>query len=426
VLRTLVATSLLRVEVGDVSYYRMPETVRLFARDQLRLAGTWTDVLRRHDAALGASCRELRDDLFGRDASSARAAVVAEITDHEAAFDRALADRRPVDALAMAWALGNSWLFSGALAAGVERLERVLAATAKTRTAERADALAVGAFLLVYVQRYADAAAWSGEAVEIHRTTGDDRGLAYALARRGHAGLLSGDSAGAIAALRESLETCERIGDDDGRAWPVTLLAQARLWGGDGGDEVRTMFAEGRRRFLGMGDTYGQIHATTFLANLLPPADRGRYFREALTLAELPGTDPLIRPLALHNFAFYVWNQGDRERAREVNRLLGRSALELGATVYSAMAFLQGAHFAGVVGEPERAAVLRGAGDRHFTTRLAPFWAEQLQPGVDAAARALGEGVYESLHSRGRGMSVREATAFLLDRGRTVPGQAIG
>jgi hypothetical protein len=80
------------------------------------------------------------------------------------------------------------------------------------------------------------------------------------------------------------------------------------------------------------------------------------------------------------------------------------------------MAFLQAAQFAGVGGEPERAAVLRGAGDAHFTMRMAPFWAEQLRPGVDAAVRALGEDGFRSLHARGRAMTVEAATAFLLER----------
>ncbi len=414
-LRGLVAACVIQARPGEVSYYRMLETVRLYARERLTRDGGWSDALGRHDAHLRATCSGLRDDVFGRGRVAARVAVGAELADHEAAFDRSMAEGRHGEALEMTWALGNVWLFSGALRTGLDRLQRVLDATG-TGTRARADALAVGAFLAMYVQRYDDGIAWADEAAHIYRAVGDDRGLAYALARRGHLAFSVGEIPAAVALLRESLDTCDRIGFDDGRAWPLTLLAQARLWGGDESDEVRSMLAEGRRLFIEIGDTYGQIHATTFLANLVPVAQRRGFHSEALVLADLPGADPLVRPLVLHNLAFTAEHDGEHERALGLNRLSARSALEMGVTVSSGMAFLQAAQLAGVGGDPERAAVLRGAGERHFAMRMPPFWDALLRPGVDAAVHALGEDAYRALHTRGRAMSVEESTAFLLDR----------
>ena len=413
-LRDLTRASLLRADLGTVSSYRMLETVRLYARSRLRAGNGEAGAVLRHDTHLLEICRGLRDDVFGRGRITARDTVDAELADHQAAFERWLAAGRYDEALEMAWALGHVWLFSGALREGLDRLERVLAASEGTETRARADVLALGAFVVMYVQRYAEGIAWADEALAIYRSIADERGLAYALARRGHLAFSVGEIPLAVVLLQESLETCGRIGFPDGTAWPLTLLAQARLWGGDESDEVRDMLAEGRRRFVEMGDTYGQVHATTFLANLQDEADRPRWFTEAVTLADQPGADPLVRPLALHNLAFAVWHAGETERADGLNRLSARSALEMGSTVSSGMAFLQAAHFAGIAGRAERAAVLRGAGETHFTMQMAPFWDRQIRPGVDAAASALGADRFHALVARGAAMTIEEATTFLL------------
>jgi hypothetical protein len=268
----------------------------------------------------------------------------------------------------------------------------------------------------MFATRYDQAIPWSDEAAAIYRTIGDEQGLAYALARRGHLAFSVGDVPNALALLQESLEICGRIGYEEGAAWPLTLLGQARLWGGDESDEVRGMLEEGRRRFVAIGDTYGQMHANMFIPNV---GDQGvdqqlRYAEESVELADRPGADPLIRPTALHNLAFSVWNAGERERAAGINRIAARTALEMGATVTSGLVFLQAGLFAGVGGEGGRAAVLFGAGDRYLVMQKAPFYDRQLTPGVDAAGDALGEERYRKLYTQGRAMSVEEATAFLL------------
>jgi len=78
------------------------------------------------------------------------------------------------------------------------------------------------------------------------------------------------------------------------------------------------------------------------------------------------------------------------------------------------MAFLQAGLFAGVGGDGERAAVLYGAGDRHFVMQKAPFYVRQLRPGIEAATDALGEERYKQSYEQGQAMSVEEATEFLL------------
>jgi predicted ATPase len=415
-LRRLVNVSLVQVSPQPGSQYRLLETVRMYAMAHLREEGIFDDAARRHDRHYVDQCRSLRGAFFGRDRVSAQAVILAELPEYHAAFDRQLAQRNFGEALEMAWPLCHVWLFTGRRSEAAWRMGEVLDATEGHRTGERADALSVAAFFDMYVQEYERAIRRADEAIDLYRALGDEQGLAYVLARRGHLAFSVGAVPDALDLLQQSLDLCTRIGYDDGSAWPLTLLAQARLWSGDGGIEVQRMFEEGRERFIAMGDAVGQAHANMFLPNCGErTVDRlMRYSLETMDLVERSGADPLVRSGAFHNLAFAVWHSGDRPRAEGLNHLAAKSAIETGMTVNSGMAFLQAAVFAGEQGAAERAAILYGAGDAHFVMQKAPFYEENLRPGAEAATQALGSGRYEELHHKGAEMSIDEATAFLL------------
>jgi predicted ATPase len=415
-LRRLAGASLLHVLPGDLSRYRLLETMRLYARSHLYEAGSWLAAVERHDAHYRTRCRELRGAVFGRGRAQARVTIESELADYEAAFDRLLATGKVDAALDMGWSLGHVWLFSGKLDKGVARLRRLIEASANMRTRARADTLTAASFLLMFAALYDESLSFADEAATIYENLDDQQGLAYSLARRGHLAFSVGDVPTALELLEKSLAICGRIGYDEGAAWPLTLLGQARLWAGDESDEVRGMLEEGRRRFIAVGDTFGQMHANMFIPNVgdQPAEVQLRYAQESVELANRPDADPLTRPVALHNLSFSVWNAGERERAIGLNRISAQAALEMGAAISSGMAFLQAGLFAGVQGDAARAAVLFGAGDRHFVMQNAPFYDRQLQPGIDAAVEALGEEHYQELHARGHAMSINEATRYLL------------
>jgi predicted ATPase/DNA-binding SARP family transcriptional activator len=415
-LRRLAGASLLQVLPGEASRYRLLETMRLYGRAHLNEAGSWDDAVECHDGHYRNQCCEQRGAVFGSGRTGARIVMEAELAEYEAGFDRLTAAGRVEEALDMGWPLGHAWLFSGRLDRGIGRLEGLIDASAGVEIRSRADTLTAASFLIMYLSRYDQAIRWADEAAAIYRKVGDEQGLAYALARRGHLAFSVGDVPTALALLQESLEICGRIGYEEGAAWPLTLLGQARLWTGDESDEVRGMLEEGRRRFIAIGDTYGQMHANMFIPNVGDQSVEAklRYARESVELIDRPGADPLIRPTALHNLAFTSWEAGDRERAVGLNRISAQAALEMGTTVTSAMAFLQAGLFAGAGGDGDRAAVLYGAGDRHFVMQRPPFYIRQLQPGIDAATDALGEERYEQYYERGQAMSIEEATTFLL------------
>ena len=167
-----------------------------------------------------------------------------------------------------------------------------------------------------------------------------------------------------------------------------------------------------------MGEVYGQVHADMILATLY---DEGLEYRllhseEMVRLGERPDADSLIKSAAFHALAYCVWDAGDFDRAEGLNRVSARSAFETGATINSGLTLLQAATFAGHRGQAERCATLFGAGETHFAMQVAPFQERTAQPAIELAMEALGEDRYEELHDQGAGMSVEEATDFLLNR----------
>ena len=420
VVGSLVDASLLQTvfPVEGGSLYRMLETPRLFALDRLVDSGQWEVVVKRHDSHYSDVCRRLRPAFFGRERVAGQQEIQSEMADHQATFDRLVARGEISAALEMAWPLGHVWLFGGRLVDGERRLTALLDASVGLEDRLRADALTVASFLAMYRQQFDQSIAWADEAIEIYRSIGDEQGLAYALARRGHVAFVSGDGPTAMAMLQESLDTCQRIGYADGTAWPLTLLAQARRWSGDESPEIKDMLEEGRTRFIAMGEIYGQVHADIVLATLDKESNdfRLRYSEEMVHLGAQPGADRLIQSAGFHSLAYAVWDGGELDRAEGLNRAAGRSDLETGATVNTGLALLQAATFAGLRGQAERAATLFGAGDTHFVMQKAPFQHRKAQPAIEAATETLGPNRYRELYEQGSHLDVEDATALLLSQ----------
>jgi non-specific serine/threonine protein kinase len=418
-IRSLVGASLLQVvsPIEGGSLYRLLETPRLYARDHLVDRGRWDAIIERHDSHYRDECATLRPAFFGRERVVAQREIEAELADYQTAFDRSLADGEIRECLAMAWPLGHVWMFSGRLNEGEGRLTALLERSMGAQDRLRADALTVASFLAVYSQQFDQAIAWVDEAIDIYRSIDDAQGLAYALARRGHHAFASGDFPTAMATLQESLDWCQKIGYDDGTAWPITLLAQARRWSGDGSPEIRAMLEDGRRRFIAMGEIYGQVHADMVLGTLYEEGleYQLRHYEEMVRLGEQPGADRLIQSLAFHGLAYAVWDAGESDRAEGLNRAAARSALETGVTVNTGLALLQAATFAGRRGEAKRSATLFGAGDTHFAMQKAPFMEREYAPVIEATKKVLGTNRYEQLHDKGAGLTVAEATDVLLN-----------
>ncbi|MEN8239259.1 MAG: BTAD domain-containing putative transcriptional regulator [Actinomycetota bacterium] len=416
-IESLLAASLVRVEPHDgrATTYRLLETVRAYARDRLIEAGRWQEAVDRHDACYRSVCLRLHPEFFGAGRAAATALIATELAEYLAVWERGM-EEDPVLVLPLAWPLGNYWMFDGVLQEGIVRLERLLKLTGHDPSLDRADALVMASWVAAMRNRFDDAICWTAEAIETYREAGEDLRLAFALARGGHWALIGGDGESAIAMLSESLEICERIGFDDGRAWPIILIAQARRWVGDDSSEVTEMLLDARRRFLNMGEPYGQLHSDMILATIRerPIEERIRIGEEMVAIAQRQGGENTARPTAFHGLAVATWDAGERERAEGLNRVCIRSALATGNEITLGMGLWQAGMFAAERGNGERSARLLGAGSTHFVMARAPFMVEELDAAMEQARAVIGDDRFDELHRSGAAMGPAEAAAFAL------------
>ena len=414
-LERLVAASLVVRVAGAPTRYRLLETLRAYAHDRLDDAGDRAGVEQRHDDHYVARCRSLADEFFGRGRVAATEAIGAELADHLSTWRRRI-EREPVRVLPLAWPLGNYWMFEGRLGEGEAELRRVLDATSSDTSVARADALIIAGWIETFRNRMDVAIGWTDEALGTYRASGDQRRIAFGLARAGHWAFASGDGGRGVSLLQESLALCDEIGFDDGKAWPTVLLAQARRWSGDESAEVREMLLDARRRFVETAETYGQIHADMLLGSCqeFPPQERLRFGEEMVELSARPGGENLMRPIAFHNVAYPLHHLGETERAIEFNRAAVRSSLATGATMDLGLALIQAATFAAVDGPPDRVVRLAAAGRAHFGMAMAPFQHRLLDPLLADARRRLGDDHFDELERIGSALSAEEAAQLAL------------
>ena len=413
----LVAASLVTVVDSDehATRYRLLETLRTYARDRLRESEGWRDAVRRHDRHYVDESRTLSDAFFGRGRVAATDAIAAEVAEFVAVWQRHI-ETDPEQVLPLAWPLGNYWLFEGRLAEGEVELRRLLDATEGDGSVARADALVIAAWIAVYRNDLVTAIANTDAALATYRESGDGRRIAYALARAGHWAFAAGDGARGVALLHECLALCDEIGFEDGKPWPIVLLAQARRWSGDESPKVREMFLEARRRFIEIGETYGQIHADMLLgaSDEFAVEEQLRFAKEMVDLSGRRAGENLMRPIALHNLAYPLDDLGEHERAAGLNRAAVQSSLATGATMNLGLALIQAATFAHDGGPPERVAKLAGAGLADFGMEMAPFQQRRLDPALAGARARLGDARFDELTRIGAAMSAEEAADFAL------------
>lgn len=396
--------------------YRLLETLRTYARERALEQQRWPDLTRRHDEHYIATARGLADRFLGRGRVTATEAVAREMAGYVAAWDRRIGPD-PHGVLPLGWVLGHVWFFEGQAAEGEARLARLVAATEGVRSVERGDVLMIASWISYIRNRLTDGRALAEEGLAIYREVGSPARVAFGLARLGHLCFGLGDGPAAMAMLHESLAVCDEAEFEDGKAWPIALIAQARRWMGDDSPEVRAALLDARRRFTETGETYGQIHADMLLSGFqeFDAEERLRFANEMVELANGPGGERLMRPIALHNLAYATWDCAEEDRARGLNRAATRWALSTGTTMNLGLCLLQAAHFAAVDERPTDAATLLGAGLAHFGMRVAPFQEQKLDEVRDTIASALGEDRADELQRIGGATSPEEAARLVLD-----------
>lgn len=455
----LVDASLVEVQKSDggPTRYRLLETIREFAVEELNQSGEIEAVRRRHARYFLSVAHEAEPFL----ASAAREPwlrrLAADLDNFRAAFTASEQDPGLIEAgIELAGALWWFWLFRSQLAEGRRRSEAVLANDRPAaQTPRRAKAL-LGAGTMAWLQGdYPAARLRLEESVAIAQAVGERLALAFAVGVLGRVWGYEGDTATARSLLARGLAMFRRLNEPWGLALTLFDFGDAIL--SDDPEEARRLIEESLALFRLLGDAWGISLALTSLGQLA--LQRHDYFAArahveealalrrtmvhpfyvAISLASLgdivrcQGKFALARDLYAESLALHV-DLGNRRGIAWSKRGLGCVALaqgqlrpavellqaslglerELGAKPGIAASLIALAGILVSLGKPESAAELLGAvdaliGDVHAA--LGPADAEGYDHCLATVKARLDALALAAALARGRALPIDEAVS---------------
>ncbi len=304
-IEALVDQSLLRSEdVGGEARFRMLETIRAFAGEQLAASGESDTIRERHARAFDALAREAAEELSGSEQRTWLDRLDVEHDNLRAALEWATARPDPDVAIPLGFALWRFWQKRGYLIEGRRRLEHIAdqpwssddpalrarlmealggiawwqadilamsgfyqEALERWRStgdrAEIANALYNASFSYVFVGPGVDASnldpdriglALMEEALAIYRELGDKRGAGNAIWAVGNWHYFHQQKDVALGNFREALELFSATSDETMVAWAHRMLG-ATLLRLDQVDEAAGHLEAAMRQFKSAGDT---------------------------------------------------------------------------------------------------------------------------------------------------------------------------
>ena len=203
------ASLLVREATADAKRYRMLDSVREFALEQLSDSGE-EDAFRNNllEYMVGLAERVVPEAV-----DPAHATVLErEIDNIRAALSWALRRGEDLSALRLALAACSLWYFRGCYAEGSEWLERALQQAADAPPPIRARAAAWLGQLLQFRGEYAAAERWLTLAAELHQVSGDAVGSAFATGMLGQLLLMRGELERAREFASQAAERLESLG----------------------------------------------------------------------------------------------------------------------------------------------------------------------------------------------------------------------
>jgi predicted ATPase/class 3 adenylate cyclase len=233
-LARLVDRSLVVVERGTTTRYRMLETIRQYAREKLIEAGEASDVADRHLAAFAAFAAEAEEPTRGPAMVDWLDRLDGELDNLGSALEWGL-EADPWTAVRMATSLLGYW---GVRVMSQDNDARILAAIEIARArvvghpeADRADqALAArllgeGARLWAMSGRASVATPWADEALELGEASGDIEAILLALGGLAVSSVFSGRAGPGGVDVRPIFERAADLAERSGRWWVLALAA---------------------------------------------------------------------------------------------------------------------------------------------------------------------------------------------------------
>jgi predicted ATPase/DNA-binding CsgD family transcriptional regulator len=422
-LGSLVDKSLVRSEQGR---YRMLDTVRAYALEQLEASGEQNEVQFAHASYFAALAEAAEPMLVGPVQAAWRERLESEQGNFRAALRYMLDHAHSDDAVRLAAYLWGFWFEHGHLSEGRGWLDEVLASSRASSTA-RARALAGAGILAHYQGDYSRAQELCEESLTVSRALEDRQAIAGALTGLALVARTRGDCLDADRLFHDVLLIYEELGD---RARVARTLNRQGIvaWFLEEYERTRTLLEQSAEIFREVGDTAGVALARLDLA--MVAVSRG----DAATLHHLPDE------------SLAVFRQlGDRRNVAKALWALGDLACELGdhgaASAYleeSLTLFLEVGDrwFVAAIVLERAADTALGAGDAERAARLFGAAAWQLEqigvplPGCFGARHErhlaevkakLGADRFEAAWLEGRGIPLGATVELVRDGAPAAP-----
>ena len=374
-------------ELGDVTRYRLLETVRQYGRHRLREAGEVGPIQRQHAAFFLVLATQAEPQVMGEQQVHWLGRLETEHDNLRAALHWMIEQQEEELVVRLSGALYRFWEVHGHMSEGrrwfdqaLALLDRAGAATDPTRMALRATAL-LGAGWLAHDQGdFAQAAVWYEESLVLHRELDNKRGITMLLNLLGILAYDQGDFARARGLYEESLALWRELGDKRGIVIQLNNLGYLAHQQGD--------------------------HARA-----IP------LLTEALALARAGGEKRGIA-LTLHSLAMGALAVGDYERAKPWFEQGLTMLRDVGDPKGIALCLEGLAEVAAAEGHPARAARLYGAAETIRTTigvPLSPTARAHFDRVVAAIRVHIDQAAWDVAWAAGRAMPVEQAIAYALE-----------
>jgi len=356
------------------SRFRMLDTIREFAGEQLEVSGEREDLRSRHAQYYGALAETAEPALTGPDQAMWLERLEREQDNFRAILAYAAESGRSEAGLALAATLGRFWERHGYSAEALSWLSQFVDRAAGAPPVLRAKALNVAGNLARSRGEYGAAIERYEQALALRREAQDPRGIAIALNNLGVAAKDQGDYPRAREFLEESLAIKREQGEQRGIAVTLNNLGLTAKAQGDFTMAAR-YFDESFDLFRDLEDSWGQA-------------------------------------LIVNNIATLAFATGDFERALALHKtsLAGRRAMKEKWGVAECLEGL--ARVAEATGAPMAGAQLLGAADRMrqlYGFPLPPDERPQLDRQIAALRAALGEDAFRTAWDAGQSWTLDEA-----------------
>jgi predicted ATPase/DNA-binding CsgD family transcriptional regulator len=328
VLTSLVDKSLVQVEGGrraeDVRY-RLLESVREYALEQLRLHDEVEGVRRAHSLYFLALVERAGPELVGREQRIWFLRLEQEDDNRRAAIQWLLSHGDNGLALRMAAALGYFWWIRGYYSEGRRCLEDLVGRAPDIEARTRALALRGLGILLLYQGEDESGRAVLEDALATSRSIADPRGVTLSLIYLGLHAMLSGNLEESTPLLKEALARARESGEVWATSRSLHELGGAALYTGDH-ERAEQYLEEALAGYRQVGDERNTAEANLWLG-VAVQEQGGDVSRAAALLVQTLQISRRLKDRRLLNMCTdaAIWLASTRVDAQRMARLIGIS-----------------------------------------------------------------------------------------------------